>query len=159
MSKPEDIEGILARLMPTALSQRAETEIGETINRLASEADLEIPAIRPAAVARWPWVAGAAAAAVIAVFVFWDPSDLQHSVHRADSPALIDVPELVRISHSDTLQSVVQEGWSDDVGGKPHQALRLHMVAQQQILDEETGIVMTVSEPREEVLLVPVHTF
>lgn len=156
MSKPEEIEAILARLMPTAMSERAEAEIGETIDQLAMDAGFDIPAIRPAA-ARWPWVSGAAAAAVFAAFVFWNPQSV--SQQSADTPAGIDTPELVRISHSDTLQSVVQEGWSDDVGGKPHQALRLHMVAQQQILDEETGIVMTVSEPREEVLLVPVHTF
>lgn len=155
MSKPEEIEAILARLMPTALSERAEAEIGETIDQLAMDAGLEIPSIRPVA-ARWPWVTGAAAAAVFAAFVFWKPADSQQS---ADAPAILDAPELVRISHSDTLQAVIQEGWSDDVGGKPHQALRLQMVARQQILDEETGIVMTVSEPREEVLLVPVHTF
>lgn len=156
MSKPEDMEAILARLMPTAMSERAEAEIGETIDQLVLDAGLDVPTIRPAA-ARWPWVTGAAAAAVLAAFVFWKPDGVLPQT--AGSPAITDMPELVRISHTDTLQSVVQEGWSDDVGGKPHQALRLHMVAQQQILDEETGIVMTVSEPREEILLVPVHTF
>ncbi len=156
MSRPEDIEAILARLMPTAMSERAEAGIGETIDQLAQDAGLEIPAIRPSA-AYAPWVAGAAAAAVLAAFVFWNADGVL--APDAQSPAISDIPELVRISHTDTLQSVVQEGWSDDVGGKPHQALRLHMVAQHQILDEQTGIVMTVSEPREEVLMVPVLTF
>jgi hypothetical protein len=157
MSKPEEIEDILARLMPAALSERAGAEIGETIDQLARDAGLDIPTIQPAA-ARWPWLGGAAAAVLaLAAFVFWKPDGA--SQQSAEAPAVIDIPELVRISHSDTLQSVVQEGWSDDVGGKPHQALRLHMVARQQILDEETGIVMTVSEPREEVLLLPVYTF
>lgn len=156
MSKPEEIESILARLMPTALSERAGLEIGETIEELAKDAGLDIPAARPAS-ARWPWVTGAAAAAVFSALVFWKPAD--RAAPSVGSPPVADVPELVRISQSDTLQSVVQEGWSDDVGGKPHQALRLHMVARQQLLDEETGIVMTVSEPREEVLLLPVHTF
>jgi hypothetical protein len=156
MSRPEDIENILARLMPTALSERAGMEIEESIDQLAQDAGLDISPIRPAPV-RWPWVAGLAASAVFAALAIWKPDAV--SPPSVEVPSVPDVTELVRISHTDTLQSVVQEGWHDDVAGKPHQALRLHMLAQQQILDEETGIVMTVSQPREEVLLVPVHTF
>ena len=160
MSKPEDVEVILARLMPVALSERSGMEMEETIDQLVLEGGFEISAVRPAPV-RWPWVAGIAAALVLAVSGIWKP-DAAPSAQVADvlpSTESVESAEVVRISQTDTLQSVVQEGWHDDVGGKPHQALRLHMLAQQQIRDEETGIVMTVSEPREEVLLVPVHTF
>lgn len=156
MSKPEDIEDILARLMPAALSERAGTDIGETIDQLAQDAGLDIPSIHPAPV-RWPWVAGIAASVVFAAMVIWKQTPVSPS--SAYVQPVRNSAELVSISHTDTLQSVVQEGWRDDVGGKPHQALRLHMLAQQQIRDEQTGIVMTVSQPREEVLLVPVHTF
>lgn len=159
MSRPEDIETILARLMPAAMSERAESEIGETIDQLAREAGLDIPAIRPPR-PRWPWMAGIAASALFAVVAISRPDpDATPGANAVTPPAATQAAELVRISHTDTLQSMVEEGWRDDVGGKPHQAVRLHMLAEQQILDEETGIVMTVSQPREEVLLVPVHTF
>lgn len=156
MSRPEDIEAVLARLMPAALGEQATWEIEKHIDDLAKEAGVETSFVRTGA-SPWPWATGAAAAAVLVAFVFWKPGDL--SPIAGNSPLRHDSPEIVRISHADMLESVVEEGWRDDVGGKPHQTLRLHMVARQQILDEETGIVMTVSEPREEVLLLPVHTF
>jgi hypothetical protein len=159
MSRPEDIESILARLMPAAMSERAESEIGETIDQMARDAGLDISAIRPTR-PRWPWVAGIAASAVFAAVVISRPDpNTTPAANAVPSPEAVEAAELVRISHTDTLQSIVEEGWRDDVGGKPHQAVRLHMLAEQRILDEETGIVMTVSQPREEVLLVPVHTF
>jgi hypothetical protein len=38
-------------------------------------------------------------------------------------------------------------------------AMRLSVVEENNLLDEETGIVMQITEPREEFLLVPVSTF
>lgn len=161
MSRPEDVEAILARLMPAALSEQAGTEMEETLDQLAQDAGWQTAAAVTPAPARWPWAAGIAAALALAGIVLWKPAPVSPAGTAGIQPPVesTENSDVVRISETETLQSVVQEGWHDDVGGKPHQALRLHMLAQQQIRDEETGIVMTVSEPREEVLLVPVHTF
>ena len=154
MSRPDDIHAILARLMPPAISGDAQQSIAETIDQLARDSAPGLPTVSSVRTL-WPWLAGAAAALALAALVLWPP-------HTSTSPTAHTPPpgaDLVRISHTDTLQSLVQEGWRDDPSGTPHQTLRLHMLAQHQILDEQTGIVMTVSEPREEILLVPVHAF
>jgi len=156
MSRPDDIHAILARLMPPALSEEASQSIGETIDQLALDSALDLPTVSSARTL-WPWLVGAAAAFALAALVLWNTSTTAPTTPTAHTPP--PSSDLVRISHTDTLQSLVQEGWRDDPSGTPHQTLRLHMLAQHQILDEQTGIVMTVSEPREEILLVPVHAF
>lgn len=160
MPKADSIEDILARLMPVAMSGEAEERIGETIDQLAEESGVTVP-VRPV-LAMWPWFGGAAAAAVAVIaaiaYTRQQPADGSHLVADGSGPSSPDT-ELVSVSRSDSLQSVVEEGWRDDVQGNTHKALRLHMVAEQHLLDKETGILMTVSEPREEVLLYPVNAF
>jgi hypothetical protein len=51
------------------------------------------------------------------------------------------------------------EGWVADPDGSAMQAVRLRMVSEDVVRDEETGYTVTVSEPREEVLLMPVSDF
>jgi hypothetical protein len=51
------------------------------------------------------------------------------------------------------------EGWRDSPDGSTMRAMRLNVIEENSLLDEETGIVIQVSEPREELLLMPISTF
>jgi hypothetical protein len=66
---------------------------------------------------------------------------------------------LVLVGESDRIESMTDEGWQEESDGSAMRTLRLNVVEENSLLDEETGIVMQVSEPREEILLMPVSTF
>ena len=63
------------------------------------------------------------------------------------------------MGESDRIESMTDEGWQEDADGTAMRALRLSVVEENSLRDEETGIVMQVSEPREEILLMPVSAF
>ena len=63
------------------------------------------------------------------------------------------------MGESDRIESMTDEGWQEDSDGSAMRAMRLRVVEENSVLDEETGIVMQVSEPREEILLMPVSAF
>jgi hypothetical protein len=54
---------------------------------------------------------------------------------------------------------MVDVGWSETPDGSAMRTLRLRVVEESRLRDEETGIVMNISQPREEFLLMPVSTF
>jgi hypothetical protein len=150
------VEEILARLMPVSLSDGAEVRIRSALEQRAQESGVDVPS-RPVRVAWFLWSGTAAA---VLTWVVW----VSHTTHGA--PASKDLAEvspqegkLVSLSHSASVQSVEEDRWQDDAHGRVLKALRLRMVAEQQILDKETGIVMTVREPREELVLYPVTAF
>jgi hypothetical protein len=66
---------------------------------------------------------------------------------------------MVLVGESDRVEAMTDEGWQEDSDGAPMQATRLRVVEENSLLDEQTGIVMQVSEPREEIFLMPVSTF
>jgi hypothetical protein len=66
---------------------------------------------------------------------------------------------MILMGESDRIESMTDEGWQEDSDGSTMRAMRLNVVGENSLLDEETGIVMQVSEPREELLLMPVSTF
>lgn len=156
MPKPEPtVEDILSRLMPTALSPSAELEMGHIIDELATGVD-EQATSRPWP--KWPWLGAAAAIALTAwvAALAWDPvgPGKVQTASAADGGA-----SLRSLGVFERLESVVDSGWHQDSAGKAVQTLSVRMIAEEQLLDEHTGILMTVSEPREEVLLVPVNAF
>ena len=156
MHKPDPVETILARLMPPALSEEGQRDIEAMLDELAGP----VVAISPApAVVSWPrrWVIGGIAAAGVAAAMIFPMKPAAHPVASAadqETPA-----EFQLVNESDRIESTSDEGWLEDADGSAMQALRLNVVEENNILDEETGILMTVSEPREEILLMPVSAF
>jgi hypothetical protein len=156
MPKADRVEEILARLMPVSMSEGAEVRIRAAIEQSTQKSWVDAPS-RPVWVARLLW-SGAAVAV------------LTWGVWRSQTPDGTPAPkdlaqvspqggELVSLSHSASLQSVEEDRWQDGAQGRVLKSLRLRMVAEQQILDKETGIVMTVREPHEELVLYPVTAF
>ena len=170
--KPDPIEDILARLMPPALSEEGQRGIEAMIDELAGESvpTPQIPALAELPVlgvvqSSWPrrMAAAGIAAAVAVLAATFAPSS---SGPASDSVAAHDLqaqeelpPEFVLVSESDRIESTTDEGWVEDSEGSTMRALRLNVVEENNIRDEETGIVVRVSEPREEILLMPISAF
>jgi hypothetical protein len=66
---------------------------------------------------------------------------------------------MVLISESDRIESMTDEGWQDEADGSAMHALRVNAVGQNSLRDEESGMVVQISELREELLLTPISAF
>jgi hypothetical protein len=157
MQTPDPVETILARLMPPALSGEGQRGIEAMLDELAG-APAEVPVIQ--ATGR-PWFrrmigVGIAAAGVAAALVFPGTGKLPQSPSAAADSTQ---PEFVLVAESDRVESMTDEGWQEDSDGSAMHALRLSVVEENRLFDEETGIVMSISEPREEIFLMPVNAF
>ncbi len=157
MQTPDPVETILARLMPPALSGEGQRGIEAMLDELAG-APAEVTVIQ--ATGR-PWFrrmigGGIAAAGIAAALVFPGAGKLPQSPSAAADPTQ---PEFVLVAESDRVESMTDEGWQEDSDGSAMHALRLSVVEENRLFDEETGIVMSISEPREEIFLMPVNAF
>lgn len=158
MAKYDAVEAALERLVPRALSEAAQDDIEAMIDDLAGGVEI------PADARRDPWLWRAAfggIAAAVAVGLWLAPhwiSGPKSSIPVAavDSELNLDV---VLVGESERVKSMTDEGWSEDVDGVAMRAMRLSVIEEDRFRDEETGIVVLVSEPREEILLMPVNTF
>jgi hypothetical protein len=160
MHKPDSIETILARLMPPALSEAGQRNIESMLDALSGES---APAVRAKTGAltwlRWLLPAGIAAAVVAAALVLPLASPPSPSSWVSVAAGGESRAGLVLVGESDRIESMTDEGWQEESDGSAMRTLRLNVVEENSLLDEETGIVMQVSEPREEILLMPVSTF
>lgn len=157
MHKPDPVETILARLMPPGLSDQGQREIEAMLDGLAGPAS-EIAAAKPSPNhwLRRMFISGIAAAGVAAAMIF----PLASSPSPVAAPTDQEVaPEFVLMGESDRIESTIDEGWFEDSDGSAMRTVRLSVIEENTIRDEETGIVMQVSEPREEILLMPVSAF
>lgn len=159
MQTPEHpVEAILARLMPSALSDGAVRDMEAMFDELAGTPAEEIVEMKPQS-RPWPvrWIAGGiAAAGVAAALVF--PVKPAASPLVAESSGIAPA-ELVLVGGSERIESTEDEGWVENSDGSAMQALRLSVVEENRFVDRETGIEMMISEPREELLLMPVSAF
>jgi hypothetical protein len=160
MHKPDPVETILARLMPPALSEAGQRDIEAMLDALAG-VPAHTASAKPAGMAwiRRVFTAGIAAAGLTAVLVFPLASPPSPSSWAVTAPASEVPAGLLLVGEFDRIESMTDEGWQEDSDGTTMRALRLSVVEENSLLDEETGIVMQVSEPREELLLMPVNAF
>ncbi len=159
MHKLDPIEMILARMMPPALSAEGQRGIEEMLDELAEPLPEIIP-VKPWF--RRPWVGGGAAAGIAAAVLL--PLALPRLwTTTAPLPAAALEQEatdgVVLVGESGRIKSMSAQGWQENPDGTALRTLRMKVVEENQLLDEETGIVMLVSEPREEYLLMPVSAF
>ncbi|MCX8496893.1 MAG: hypothetical protein ORN51_11990 [Akkermansiaceae bacterium] len=159
MQAPNPIEEILARLMPPALSQSRQFEIEEMIDELAGP-DATTHAPLPSPWWRSRMLIGSGIAAALATLCAFIPSKsntpIAQTTHNL-SP--ISSSEMVLISESDRIESMTDEGWQDEADGSAMHALRVNAVGQNSLRDEESGMVVQISELREELLLTPISAF
>ena len=149
----DPIEAALARLMPVALSDSGERVIHETLDEMAAG----LPVNRGQTQREWGIGLGIAAAAIVGAFAAW-PS------LQAPAPA-VAVPEeeitspIEWVSNSDRIESLQDEGRISGTDGDALQAVSVRVVAENTLRDRETGYTLRISEPREELVLMPVTSF
>jgi hypothetical protein len=154
MREIDPIEAALARLMPVAMSDSGQQSIHETLDALA----VGVP------VGRWQTRhargigIGIAATALIGGFVAW--SSLRSPVPA--TTAIDEVPTLLPVewvAKADRIESLQDEGRISGADGAALQAVSMRVVAENTLRDRETGYTFNISEPREELVLMPVTSF
>lgn len=152
------LEQKLARLMPTALSGEGQHSIEEMLDRLAVEAPAHQQPVRAAAWRKWgAGISGIAAALVAGVWV----------AQKIESPrggalsVVADLPAacVQLVGEFDQVSEVAADGWREDPDGAALHVVRVSAVEQDDLLDEESGLVVQIVQPREEVILMPINTF
>jgi hypothetical protein len=161
MESPEDIEKALARLMPSAISEKGHRSMDDLIDSLAAgeTVTLQLPSAKKSN--HWSWIGGigAAAAAVVVALSLPQgkpPAVVENAPAQEDPAAKGDV---VLIGSSEVVEDAVPEDWMSETDGVPHRAWRVRVVDQERLRDVETGYEVLVSRPREEVRLMPVTSF
>jgi hypothetical protein len=153
MHDRDSVETILARLMPPALSVSAQQDIEAMLDELAGPAAVNQPSARS-----WRrWIIGGGLAASLAAALA-----IPHLMKPATTPETVTathLPEFLLVGESDRVQSMTDEGWREIPDGSAVRAMRVRVIEENSLFDEETGIVMQVSQPREELLLMPISTF
>jgi len=151
------MEKALLRLMPAALSETAQAGMEAQLDELSGSAEVlssSAELLRHDFSRRAKWLGGIAAAVTIGVFAF--PFGSQ------ESAPLVGVAEddgMVVIAELDRVENVLDEGLFVDAGGSAVRKMSVRVVGESRILDEETGIEVTLTEPRREMVLLPVSTF
>jgi hypothetical protein len=154
MQAPDPIETILARLMPSAMSQDGQSEIDAMLDDLAGPEVVEISS------SQWlsRWMIGGGVAAAVAGLLAALP--LIQSASKSQSVAALTAPlGIVLVSVSDRIESMTDEGWQESADGSAMHALRLSAVEENSVRDEESGMVVQISEAREEIFLSPISAF
>jgi hypothetical protein len=148
----QEIEAALRRLMPVPLSDGTQAELDGMIDELAGETGFVRFDFTKAA--KWAGLGGIAATVALV---------LTYSKDSLDPPALADeitdLPLVSYIADSDRVEGITDDGLYVDAGGSALRKVRIRVVEESQVRDEETGIIVVLSEPREEMFLVPVSTF
>jgi len=145
-----EMEKALQRLMPTALSDAAQAEMEAQIDGLAGG----VGVLRHDFSRLAKWLGGIAAALGIAALAF--PFGDQEAATIAGK---VENDGMVVIAELDRVENVHDEGLFVDAGGSAVRKMSVRVVGESRILDEETGIEVTLTEPRNEMYLLPVSAF
>ena len=155
MHDTQSVETILSRLMPPALSEAGQRDMETMLDELAGPASTEVAAARSRP-RFWPLVGGIAAA-IVALAVI--SQSFQPAAPSVIARAPKEAPSFELVGESDRVEGIRDDGWRESPEGSAMRAMRLRVVEENSLLDYETGIVMQISEPRDELLLMPVSAF
>ncbi len=153
----EEIEAALRRLMPVPLSEGAQGSIGGMIDELAGE--ITVVPFNLSRSAKWMGLSGMAAAVALGITLFSNNRVSENLAALSGVPETELPPGLSFLAESDRVEGMSDEGLFVDAGGSALRKVRIRVVEESQVRDEETGIVVVLSEPREEMFLVPVSSF
>jgi len=145
----DEMENALMRLIPVALSDEAQAAIETQIDDLAGGGSAKHDFSRSA-----KWVGGIAAAVAVGVYLL--PFGF-----RAGTPLAEAKPDegMVVLTELDRVENVRDEGLFVDAAGSAVRKMSVRVVGESKIRDEETGIEVTLTEPREEMYLMPISAF
>ena len=182
MDNFQSIEDKLSQLIPSSVSEEGQMKMEDTIDELAgssfdvaeiatsvdsSQDSLLQAGTEVTGGSSWPWKAAAAIAllAVPAVMLEWG-SSLFDAVPPSSLAVIDPVSEALGSSPLVVLKTTNRvDGLEDDGlilpldGSAPHYRYRYHVIDEERVLDEKTGTVITLCQPRQEVVTVPVTRF
>lgn len=166
MQAPDPIETVLFRLMPPALSENAQHSIEAMLDELGASAGGGAAVVAPGKL-RFTRIKGwglplGIAASLAALFALHAPGPRHGSVmpQQVKAQALAESGSgLVLLGESDRIETMSDAGWMSDAEGVAMQAVRVRVVEANTLRDEESGIVVQVSDPREEMIFMPVTVF
>lgn len=153
-----DVERALRELMPVALSEQSQHEIGEMLEDLSGSESRGMG--RKARMRRVLFGGAAAAALLVCGFTFFPvmiPEQARPVIASQSSNEAAGEMEL--LSESDRVEKVLDEGLFVDSGGSAVRKVRVRMVEESRFQDKETGIIVMLTEPREEMYMLPVSKF
>lgn len=177
MQPVNSIEEKLRRLVPPALSEEGQFRLEETVDRLAgvqSEGESSSSSRSEARVFVWPWKAVAVVAALaipVIMIQSYDPEDTDRSLAQVELPISVDQSsqmisqkvwpqEMLLLRSTKLIDAQVDDGLIVPVNGSaPHYRYRYRVVDEERVRDLETGIVVTLRQPRQEVVTIPVTQF
>ena len=151
------IENKLRNLAPSSLSEGGVMRMNETIDSLAG-VDAEMPSRQR----RWQKIAAVLALLAIPVFV------ISYQGRSVDASSVDLTPKenhardskMVVVHTSDHVDVSVEDGLIIPVSGEAaHYRYRYYIVDEAQMRDAQSGLVVTIRQPREEILTVPVTQF
>ncbi len=170
MDRPTSIEEKLRRLAPASISEDGQAMLGQAIDQLAGvEPHLaQMHGGNPAGTSRfrmkdWPWTKAAAALAVLAVpTMMW--LNQNNSAPALTTTASASDPMaasgLVILKSTNRIDGRVEDGLIiPRDGSKPHYRYRYSVTAEEQVRDAQTGTIITLRQPRQEVVTIPVTQF
>jgi hypothetical protein len=152
-----EVEEGLARLMPVAFSEEGQRSMDAMFDELfgAEEVAEIVPVRKKTPVRKIAAPVGIAAAAAMIIGLNF-PQQAKLPVPLA---AVENGQGMELMGESGRIEKMTDEGWVSDPQGGAMQAVRVQVVEENTLRDDETGIVVHVSEPREELLLFPVNAF
>lgn len=158
MHRPDSIEEILSRLVPPALSNSCQAGIEAMIGQLADPSPTPHSRNRPT---RWHWLGGIAAAMFITLglLISIHSQAPANNTPAASTTPGTNLPPLTLIEECGRVDDASSIGTVEESDGTFLQAWRYHVVEKDRVKDRKTGLVVEVSQPRDEFLLMPVSTF
>ncbi len=175
MKPVNSIEEKLRRLVPPALSEEGQLRLEETVDRLAGvQSEGESSNRSEVRFFAWPWKAVAVVAALaipVVMLQSYDPDDTDRSLAQVDVPISADQSaqmiaqkvwpeEMLLLRSTKLIDAQVDDGLIVPVNGSaPHYRYRYRVVDEERVRDPETGTVVTLRQPRQEVVTIPVTQF
>ena len=166
MQVPDSVEEMLTRLMPHAMSKGGQVSIEEMLDELMGPEELdELEEVTPTKATGTGSPAKkliplglAAALGALAVVHLNDTPEKPAVAVAHEMPSTV-AAGMVLIGEEDRVEEMTDDGWVSDPDGTTMQAVRMRVVQENTMRDEETGMVFQLTEPREEMVLIPVTSF
>lgn len=170
MDRFKTIEEKLQRLVPPVLSEDGLERMNETIDHLARTDDVSRESLTKLSTKRFTFQTlqrGKVAAIVVALVI---PTVMIHSwlSRSRDTSLAVNEPQLtpgvptqmVLLRSSNVIDARENDGLIVPYdGAAPHYRYRYHIIDEAQVQDPETGAVITLRQPRQEVVTIPVTQF
>ena len=169
MQVPDSVEEMLTRLMPHAMSQGGQASIEEMLDELMGPEELDEVEKPEQVIASRSAESGfsakkliplglAAALGALAVVNMNGTPEQPAVALVAEMPKTVPAG-MVLVGEEDRVEGMTDDGWISDPDGTTMQAVRMRVVQENTMLDKETGMVFQLTEPREELVLIPVTSF